>query len=182
MRIVITGNPLYEGLCSGIWEAYARNQVEFIGRWNDWDLTDAESVADYVKDYDVFVNSQYGPNGEQVDLLRSVYKKFNGDHIINISSTTSYWGEGYNPGNYLKNKSDLDELSKKYSQYGTFGSSNIRVSNIAFGQLASQTQIVKSTNNKISLLDAGKLVKWIIDSPRSYNLHYMALDPIQTNL
>jgi len=182
MRIVITGNPLYEGLCSGIWEAYARNQVEFIGRWNDWDLTDADAVAEYVKDHNVFVNSQYGPNGEQVELLRKVYEKFNGEHIINISSTTSYWGDGYNPGDYLKNKTELDELSKKYSQYGTFGSSKIRVSNIAFGQLASQTQLDKSTNNKISLLEAGKLVKWVIDSPRSYNLHYMALDPIQKDL
>ena len=83
MRIVVTGNPNYEGLCSGIWEAYSRNQVEFIGRWNDWDLTDADAVAEYVKDHNVFVNSQYGPNGEQVELLRKVYEKFNGEHIIN---------------------------------------------------------------------------------------------------
>jgi len=182
MRILVTGNPNYQGLCSGIYKAYSNNQIEFIGRWNDWDLTDTDKVAEYAKDYDVFVNSQYGPNGEQVDLLHKVYKVFKGLHIINISSTTSYWGDGYNPGNYLKNKTDLDEASKTLSQNSAFGNSKIRVTNIAFGQLASQTQIVKDTNNKISLLDAGKLVKWVIDSPRSYNLHYMALDPIQTDL
>ena len=44
-RILVTGNPNYEGLCKGIYEAYNHNRVEFIGRWNDWDLTDADAVA-----------------------------------------------------------------------------------------------------------------------------------------
>ena len=104
MKIVVTGNPNYEGLCKGIYEAYNHNFVEFIGRYNGWDLTDFDKVAEYVKDHNVFVNSQYGPNGEQVELLHKVYEKFNGEHIVNISSTTSYWGDGYNPENYLQNK------------------------------------------------------------------------------
>ena len=182
MKIVVTGNPNYEGLCKGIYEAYNHNFVEFIGRYNGWDLTDFDKVAEYVKDHNVFVNSQYGPNGEQVELLHKVYEKFNGEHIVNISSTTSYWGDGYNPENYLQNKTALDEASKKCSKYGTFGTSKIRVSNIAFGQLASATQKQKSNNKKISLLDAGKLVKWVIDSPRDMNFHYIAVDPIQTDL
>ena len=30
MKILVTGNPNYEGLCKGIYEAYNRNFVEFI--------------------------------------------------------------------------------------------------------------------------------------------------------
>ena len=60
MRILVTGNPNYKGLCKGIYEAYNHNFVEFIGRWNDWDLGDFEKVANYAKDFDVFVNSQLG--------------------------------------------------------------------------------------------------------------------------
>ena len=46
MKIVVTGNPNYEGLCKGIYEAYNHNFVEFIGRYNGWDLTDFDKVAD----------------------------------------------------------------------------------------------------------------------------------------
>ena len=47
MKIVVTGNPNYEGLCKGIYEAYNSNFVEFIGRYNGWDLTDFDKVAEY---------------------------------------------------------------------------------------------------------------------------------------
>ena len=69
MRILVTGNPNYKGLCKGIYEAYNHNFVEFIGRWNDWDLGDFEKVANYAKDFDVFVNSQYGPMANKLNCL-----------------------------------------------------------------------------------------------------------------
>ena len=63
-----------------------------------------------------------------------------------------------------------------------WGNSKIRVSNIAFGQLNSQSQKQKDDKHKISLLEAGNLVKWVIDTPSNTNVHYIALDPIQTTL
>ena len=75
-RILVTGNPNYEGLCKGIYEAYNNNRVEFIGRHNGWDMNDAEKVANHAKDFDVFVNSLYGPDGQQNRILEEVYKKF----------------------------------------------------------------------------------------------------------
>ena len=181
-RILVTGNPNYEGLCKGIYEAYNNNRVEFIGRWNNFDLGDFEAVGNKAKDCDVFVNSQYGPDGEQVDILNAVYSKMESGHIINISSTTSYWGDGYSPKNYLKNKTALDERSKELCKNVCWGNSKVRITNIAFGQLNSKTQKVKDDKNKISLLEAGKLVKWVIDFPPNINLHYISLDPIQTDL
>lgn len=181
-RILVTGNPNYEGLCKGIYEAYNRNRVEFIGRWNDWDLADFEKVANYAKEFDVFVNSQYGPDGEQVDILNAVYNKFDTGHIVNISSTSSYWGDGYSPQDYLANKTSLDERSKELCKNVCWGTSKIRMSNIAFGQLNSRTLKAKDDKHKISLQEAGQLVKWVIDSPTYTNIHYIALDPIQTDL
>jgi NAD(P)-dependent dehydrogenase (short-subunit alcohol dehydrogenase family) len=177
MRILVTGNPNYEGLCKGIYEAYNRNFVEFIGRWNGWDLSDYDKVADYAKNYEVFVNSQYGPDGEQIELFNQVYNKFEEGHIINISSTSAYWNNG--PKQYVNNKKMLDFISKEKSQIACWGNTPIRVSNIAFGQLSSKTQEQRDSKNKISLEEAGKLVKWVIDSPRSMNFHYLAVDPIQ---
>ena len=52
--------------------------------------------------------------------------------------------------------------------------------------LKSKNQLLKiekekeDNRRKISLLEAGKYVKWVIDTPRDVNLHYIALDPIQT--
>jgi len=181
MRIIVTGNPNYEGLSKGIFEAYNHNNVEFIGRHNGWDMTDLDAIADYVKNADVFVNSLLIPDRGQEKLLHKVYKTFKGLHIINISSTTSYWRDGYSPEGYLESKTALDEASKMYSNYCAFGNSKVRVSNIAFGQLDSKTTNNKSDRKKISLLDAGKLVKWLIDSPRNMNIHYLAVDPIQTD-
>ena len=45
-----------------------------------------------------------------------------------------------------------------------------------------KTQEQRDNKNKISLEEAGKLVKWVIDSPRDMNFHYIALDPIQTTV
>ena len=180
MRIIVTGNPNYKGLCHGIREAYNHNFVEFIGRWNDWDLTDYDKVADHVKDYDVFVNSQYGPNGEQVDLLNAVYNKFETGHIINISSSAAYWNNGRE--DYLKNKKALEHRSKELSKISCWGETPIRVSCISFGELGSESQLSRNDERrKISLIAAGNLVKYVIDSPRTTNLHYITLDPIQTN-
>tara|TARA_B100000035_G_scaffold275516_1_gene252541 strand:+ start:6172 stop:6795 length:624 start_codon:yes stop_codon:yes gene_type:complete len=193
-RIIMTGNPNYEGLCKGVYQAYSQNRVEFIGRWNGWDVNNLDAIADYIKDFDVFINSQYGPGGEQVTLLKKVYPIFKGNHIINISSTSSYWGkvadtskpldapEGFpefSQENYVKNKTALDEESKKLCKYVCWGTNKIRISNIAFGQLRSKYKIQKDNKNKISLLQAGQMVKWVIDSPTNMNLHYIAMDPIQ---
>jgi NADP-dependent 3-hydroxy acid dehydrogenase YdfG len=180
MKILITGNPNYEGLCKGIWEAYNRNMVEFIGRHNGWDMNDAQKVANYAKDYDVFVNSLYGPDGQQYKILEAVYNQFEKGHIINISSTSVYWEGGYSPKNYKENKLILDGMSKKMSQDSCWGNSDIRVTNIAFGQLNSQSQQAREDGkNKISLLEAGKYVKWLIDQPQHINIHYVCMDPIQ---
>ena len=177
MKILVTGNPNYEGLCKGIYEAYNHNFVEFIGRWNGWDMNNSKAIADKAANYDIFVNSQYGPDGQQLDILNAVYDRFDTGHIINISSTSAYWNNG--PDVYLKNKKALEYRSKELSQISCWGKTPIRVSCISFGQLQSETQKKRDNKNKISLLEAGRLVKWVIDSPRSMNLHHIAVDPIQ---
>ena len=80
---------------------------------------------------------------------------------------------------FFKNKTALDEESKKLCKYVCWGTNKIRISNIAFGQLRSKYKIQKDNKNKISLLQAGQMVKWVIDSPTNMNLHYIAMDPIQ---
>ncbi len=178
MRVLITGNPNYQGLCRGIVHT-SESFTKCIGRWNGWDINDAESIADYAKDFDIFVNSQYGPDGQQLKILKAVYKKFGTGHIINISSTSSYWNDG-SPEDYIKNKKELDEYSQQLGKNICWGDAPIRVTNIAFGQLDSAGK-KRKTKNKISLEDAGRIVKWVIDSPTTYNIHYISLDPIQTS-
>ena len=62
MKIIITGNPNYEGLCKGLYKAYNGNQLEFIGRHNGWDMQDLDAVADYIKDYFFATRSHFCNN------------------------------------------------------------------------------------------------------------------------
>lgn len=187
----MTGNPNYEGLCKGVNQVYGPDQVQFVGRWNGWDVTDLDSIATYISKFDVFINSQYGANGEQVELLEKVYPQFKGSHIINISSATSYWMRKpdvkehlpdnfpeWCPENYLENKIALDDKGRELVKNVCWGTSDIKITNIAFGQLASKYQN-QNAKNKIGLVQAGQIIKWVIDCPPNINLHYMALDPIQ---
>ena len=114
---------------------------------------------------DVFVNSPHGPNGEQVELLDAVYEKFDSGHIINISSTSSPTGVMVSsPKNYVQNKTLLDGRSKRLAKNVCWGDSKIRISNIAFGLTKQPKSKNKDdTRHKISLLQAGKYVKWVID-------------------
>jgi len=193
MKIIVTGDPNYEGLCKGIKQVFGPN-VEFIGRWNGWDVTNLDAIADYVKDFDIFINSQYGSNGEQISLLKKVYAIFKGKHIINISSTSAYWEKKSDTTkpldqledfpessaeNYVKNKTALDEASKELCKNTCWGTNKIRISNIAYGQLASKYQLLRNNVNKISLTQAANIVKWVIDSPDNLNVHYVSVDPIQ---
>jgi hypothetical protein len=43
MKILVTGNPNYDGLCSGINSTLTT--VDFIGRWNNWDMTNFDAIC-----------------------------------------------------------------------------------------------------------------------------------------
>jgi NAD(P)-dependent dehydrogenase (short-subunit alcohol dehydrogenase family) len=177
MKILVTGNPHYDGLCSGINKVL--DNVDFIGRWNGWNMTDFDAIAEKAKDYEVFVNSQFGPNDIQLHILNAVYDKFEKGHIINIGSSSAYWKNG-SPQDYIETKSKLEDRSKELSNHACWANKPIRVSCIAYGQLNSQSQKQRDSRQKIDLVEAAKVIKWIIESPAEYNLHYVALDPIQT--
>ena len=73
-RILVTGNPNYEGLCKGIYEAYNNNRVEFIGRWNNFDLGDFEAVGNKAKEYGLknLKVEVSGPGSGRESALRSL--------------------------------------------------------------------------------------------------------------
>jgi len=177
MKILITGNPEYIGLAQGISTVLKDHDLEFIGRHNDWDIRDFDKVADYAKDFDVFINSLYIPNQGQTVLLDKVYEKFNKGHIINISSTVVYWNNG--DDDYNDDKAALEKHSKKLSNKCCWGNSNIKVSCVAYGPLDSKSK-KESVQNKISLTDAANAIKFIIES-KDANINYIVIDPIQTN-
>jgi len=178
MKILVTGNPSYQGLAQGIYTALndpLDYEVEFIGRHNGWDLRNFDLVADYAKDFDVFINSLYIPNQGQAILLDKVYEKFKQGHIINISSTVVYWDNG--EVQYNNDKSHLEKHSKKLSNECCWNNSNIKVSCIAYGPLDSESKKL-DTQNKISLIEAGNIIKFVIESSNC-NINYLVVDPIQ---
>ena len=182
MKVLVTGNPNYKGLAYGIQQALdgTEHTVEFIGRWNDWNIRETDKVAEYAKDFDVFVNSQYGPTGEQQNLLTDIYDSFAKGHIINIGSSREYWRDKDDA--YTANKVELHDMSRERCTWHCFGNSDIKMSYISFGNLASESQLARNDDKaRIDLKQAGEYIKWIIEQPSNINLHYLALDPVQTN-
>tara|TARA_B100002019_G_C21177535_1_gene551919 strand:- start:280 stop:816 length:537 start_codon:yes stop_codon:yes gene_type:complete len=176
MKILVTGNPSYEGLAKGIAQAMPDYNIDFIGRHNGWRMNDYDTIADKAVEYDVFVNSLYIPSEGQTVLLDKVYNKFEKGHIINISTTSVYWNNGSEK--YLREKGSLEAYSKKLSNKSSWENSPIKVSCIAYGPLDSESQLDKP-GKKISLKEAGSIVKFLVDQPAEINTHYICLDPIQ---
>jgi short-subunit dehydrogenase len=176
MKILVTGNPNYDGLASGIFQIFKNKNIEFISRFNNWNLFAHHAVAEYAKDFDVFINSTYVPNEGQINILKSVYEKFQQGHIINISSTVVYWNNQKNL-DYYNDKVKLENLSKTLSLNGISGSP-IKVSCIAFGELDTSSQRSRNDNrNKINVYDAATIIEQVIESKN--NISYLNLDPIQ---
>jgi len=182
MKVLVTGNPNYKGLAHGIQQALegTEHTVEFIGRFNGWSLRETDRIADHAKDFDVFVNSQYGQTGEQQNILSDVYDKFEKGHIINLGSTKEYWRDKEDA--YTENKIELHNLSKERCKWHCWGNSEIKMTYISFGNLASESQLARNDGKvKIDLKQAGEYIKWIMEQPANINLHYLALDPVQTD-
>ena len=180
MKVLVTGNPNYKGLAHGIQQALegTEHTVEFMGRWNNWNIRETDKVADYAKDFDVFVNCQYGPTGEQQNLLNDIYDKFAKGHIINIGSSKEYWRDRDDA--YTANKIELHDMSKERCKWHCFGSSQIKMTYVSFGNMASESQLARNDGKvKIDLKKAGEYIKWIMEQPANINLHYLALDPVQ---
>lgn len=131
MKILVTGNPNYEGLAKGIAQAMSNYNIEFIGRHNGWKMNDYDTIAEKAIEYDVFVNSLYIPDEGQTQLLDKVYNRFEKGHIINISTTSVYWNNG--SVKYLREKGSLETYSKKLSNKSSWENSPIKVSCIAYG-------------------------------------------------
>lgn len=181
MRIIVTGNPDYQGLCYGIKHVLDTYDVTYISRNNGYDLSDIERITTVIKDYDVFINSTNIPNDGQLHLLNSVYNAWTIGHIINVSTTSVYWDNQKNL-EYYEKKLRLEERSKELSNNSAEFGNNIRVSCIAYGELDTPNQRARNDNrNKINLITAASYIKMLIDSPSDININYICLDPRQTN-
>lgn len=180
MRIVITGNPNYNGLSHGLKNVLQGYDITFLSRSLGHDLSDINTITDIIKDYDVFVNSTNIPNDGQLKLLDSVYSVWDVGYIINVSTTSVYWNNQKNI-DYYTQKLKLENRSKELSNQSVEHGNNIRVSCISFGELDTVSQRNRNDNrNKLNLLQAASYVKMLIESPSYLNINYICLDPKQS--
>lgn len=181
MRIIVTGNPGFEGLCYGLESVLQSYDVTYISRSNGYDLTNIEAMTDIIKDYDILINSTHIPDDGQLNLLNKVYSAWNSGHIINVSTTSVYWNNQKKP-KYYEQKLRLEQRSKELSNQSAEFGHNVRVSCIAFGAL--DTPEKRKSNDgrsKMNVITAANYIKMIIDSPKEININYICLDPRQTN-
>lgn len=179
MKILITGNPNYSGLCKGLSRVLETYDVTFISRSLGYDLSDIHNVTKYAANYDVLINSTNIPNDGQLILLDSVYDSWTQGHIINVSTTSVYWNNKNNL-EYYNSKLKLEERSKQLSNRSIEDNKKVKVSCVAFGQLDTESQRSRNDGrNKIDLEVAAQYVKFLIDLPKNVNINYLCIDPIQ---
>ena len=179
MKILITGNPNYAGLAHGLSTVLKDHDLMFLSRSLGNNLLDVSAIAEYSKDFDVFINNTYIPNNGQLALLDAVYSVGAVTQIVNVSSTSVYW-ENIRNIDYYSDKCALEQRSKFLSNQCAEHGNSIRISCIAYGMLDSESKRVKSPDrNKIDLIVAAKYIGMLIESDRSINIPYICLDPIQ---
>jgi len=181
MKILITGNPEFQGLCHGLQEVLSMYELKFISRGTGYDLYDFENVSEMAKDYDVFINSTNIPDDGQLKMLDMVYSKWSMGHIINVSTTSVYWNN-QTKIKYYEQKLKLEQRSKELSNQSAEFGNDIRISCIAYGQLDTPEQRKHyDGRKKMSVITAANYIKMLIESPKDINIHYICLDPRQTD-
>ncbi len=182
MKILVTGNPNYEGLCQGLSQILTGYDVTFVSRSNGYDLSNVPLITEIARNYNIFINSTNVPNDGQLKLLESIYENCNLEHIINVSTTSVYWTNKKRL-DYFESKSRLEQRSKELSSLSIENKNNTRVSCIAFGELNTQSQRDrKDGREKMLLTTAAQYVKLLIDSPPTININYLCVDPRQTKI
>lgn len=182
MKIFVTGNPNYDGLCSGLKEVLYDRDVTYASRNFGQDLTDIDSIVELAQGYDILVNSTNIPNNGQIKLLNSVYDRWTSGHIINVSTTSVFWNNQKNI-EYYYNKFLLENRSRELSNLSIETGKGPKVSCIAFGALDTTSQRLKNDGRiKMPVVTAATYVKLLIDSPSTVSISYLCLDPIQTEI
>lgn len=180
MKILITGNPNYSGLCSGLKTVLYDKHVTYISRNNNYDLTDIPSIVNIAKNFNVFINSTNIPNDGQLNLLNAVYDSWAYGQIINVSTSSVYWNNQKNPEYYYR-KLRLEKRSKELSGLSIEQGKGPRVSCIAFGELDTESQRSRNDQRVKIMLDlAANYIKLLIDAPPELNINYLCIDPVQT--
>lgn len=181
MKILITGNPAFNSLCRGLQTQLSNHELTFISRGLGHDLTNIDWVVEQCMGFDVFINSTNIPDSGQLKILNKLYDHPSLTHIINVSTTRIFWNNKTNY-RYFDSKTELESRSKELSNECINFGKKLRVSCIAYGDLDStQNQKETPSSNKIDLEEAAFYIKMIVESPKSYNINYICLDPVRIN-
>jgi len=181
MKILVSGNSS-QGIAKELYEIYP--DADFASRKTGYDLTSKdgrETFASLATAHDVIIINAALWQFQQTVLLDTVYKKLveakKKAHIVVIGSTTDRVKNG-KAWLYNAEKKALRDYSNTLSISGVWSGHAPKVSYISFGTLDNNQH--KHPDRKcMSIKEAAKYIKWLIDQPKYVNINEISIDPMQ---
>ncbi len=178
--MIITGNPK-EGVAQALHKLYP-NAV-FCSRESGYDLTKTDHMFTFANEctkHDIIIINSALWRFHQTVLLDIVYKALrtakSEAHIVCIGSTTDRTKKG-SAWLYNAEKKALRDYSNSLSLLGVWHSGP-KTSYISFGTL-SNNQHKPPDRVCMSIDQAARYVKWLIEQPKDVNINEISIDPMQ---
>lgn len=181
----MTGNPEY-----GLAQSWKKMRPETTFQSRNYglcsDLSDSQAqrrLAQLSLDFDVFINNSYISHFSQVQICRTVWTEWKKNNkkgfIINIGSAVR---DLLRPDNrfYPTAKRMLEDYSRQLYLYSIWGQSNIRVSCVNFGGIATEGTLDKWPHfSHMETEYCAEVLNWVLNTPFNCNLDLLQVSPIQ---
>jgi len=164
MKIAITGHT--KGIGKTIYDYFEKNnEVYGFSRSNGFDISNMlnrKSIADTVKDFDIFVNNAYSNyDDSQLEMLKEMYSAWQGTNKIIINISTRYTNAD---NKYSQTKKELTEFCESNIY------NSLYILNIGPG-LIDTDRVKNISGKKMSTDEIVTVIKFALNNIGKFKIH-----------
>lgn len=179
MKVAITGHT--QGFGNSLYKIFKSQEHEVLGfsRSNGFDISNnliREQIANEIKNFDVFINNAYHPQG-QIDMLDEILKFWANTEkiVVNISSLIVYKDSPYFKGEielYRDSKIKLNNIIKNYK-------GSVKILNVMPGLLNTDFYLIPDTfdrSNSINTDSLAELIHIVIKNSNNFFIKELIME------
>lgn len=179
MKIAITGHT--QGFGNSLYEIFKSqgHTVSGFSRSNGFDIGDnliREQIATEIKNFDIFINNAYHPQG-QIDMLNEVLECWDNTQkiVVNISSLIVYKDSPYFKGElelYRDSKIKLNNIIKKYN-------GSVKILNVMPGLMNTDFYLIPDAfdrSNSINTDALAELIHTVIKNSNNFFIKELIME------
>jgi hypothetical protein len=179
MKVAITGHT--QGFGNSLYKIFKSQEHNVLGfsRTNGFDISNRltrEHIINEIKDFDVFINNAYHPEG-QIDMLDEILKCWDDTEkiVVNISSVIVYKESPYFKGEielYRNSKIELNNIIKNYK-------GSVKILNIIIGLMDTDFYLIPNSfdrSNSINTDSLAELVNVIVKNSNNFFIKELIIE------